>query len=32
LQVATQFLFGMGLEYDVLGGAQLWTLDFTVTW
>ena len=32
LQVATQFLFGMGIEYDVVGGAQLWTLDFTVTW
>ena len=32
LQVATQFEFGMGLEYDVVGGAQLWTIDFTVTW
>jgi len=32
LQIATQFEFGMGLEYDVVGGAQLWTIDFTVTW
>ena len=31
IQVASQFEFGMGLEYEV-GGAQLWTIDFTVTW
>lgn len=32
LQVATQFEFAMGLEYDVVAGAQLWTLGFVVTW
>jgi len=32
LQVAAQFTFGMGLEYNVATGAQLWELDFTVTW
>lgn len=32
LQVATQFEFGMGVEFDVLNGLTSWTIDFTVTW
>ena len=32
LEVASELTFGMGVEYDVVLGAQEWSIDFTVTW